>query len=83
MGSGYAFSVSFVLQARQPTLVVLVLLVLLVPTCACALLDAGGDADHIYIKGRKGFVAVAVEQGVDIVSVGSAGGVAFWLSQHA
>jgi hypothetical protein len=31
---------------------------------------AGGDADHIYIRTRKGFVAVAVEEGVDIVSGG-------------
>ena len=30
---------------------------------------AGGPADHIYIKNRKGFVAVAVEEGVDIVPV--------------
>lgn len=33
------------------------------------LLAAGGPADHIYIKNRKGFVAVAVEEGVDIVPV--------------
>jgi 2-acylglycerol O-acyltransferase 2 len=29
---------------------------------------AGGDADHVYVRSRKGFVAVAVEEGVDIVS---------------
>lgn len=30
---------------------------------------AGGDADHIYVRGRKGFVAAAVEEGIDIVPV--------------
>lgn len=34
----------------------------------CVCVRAGGPADHIYIKNRKGFVAVAVEEGVDIVS---------------
>jgi hypothetical protein len=34
------------------------------PVCVAA----GGPADHIYIKSRKGFVAIAVEEGVDIVS---------------
>lgn len=30
---------------------------------------AGGPADHIYIKNRKGFVSVAVEEGIPIVPV--------------
>jgi 2-acylglycerol O-acyltransferase 2 len=34
---------------------------------------AGGAADHIYIKNRKGFVAVGVVEGVDIVSYTAAG----------
>jgi hypothetical protein len=33
-----------------------------------SVIAAGGPADHIYIKSRKGFVAIAVEEGVDIVS---------------
>jgi len=36
--------------------------------CCAVVSAAGGSADHIYIKNRKGFVAVAVEEGVDIVS---------------
>lgn len=35
----------------------------------CFFRVAGGPADHIYIRNRKGFVAVAVEEGVDIVPV--------------
>lgn len=38
--------------------------------CCAVVSAAGGPADHIYIKNRKGFVAVAVEEGVDIVSDG-------------
>jgi 2-acylglycerol O-acyltransferase 2 len=30
---------------------------------------AGGESDHIYIKSRKGFVSVAVEEGINIVPV--------------
>lgn len=33
------------------------------------LYSAGGSDDHIYIRSRKGFVSVAVQEGVDIVPV--------------